>query len=371
MEHVPGVTLADVMPSAAAAVGVTGYRDALGIGAASHVVVCLVDGLGAVAIDQHRDLFDSLDSARGGSIDAAFPTTTATGIATLGSGLPAGQHGIVGANFWIPEEEVFLSPLHWGKRPSPRAVQPEPTVFEIAQGQGVASFVISPGAYEHSGLTAAALRGADYQVAEEISDRTERVHECIAQTDRAIMYVYWPALDRAGHEYGSDSPQWVQAAVDVNSLIGALRQTLPPQSALVITADHGMVDCDERVWIEDHPELSLDVRAIAGEPRMRHIYTDHPEDVARRWSAVLAGHSQVVLREQAITEGWFGDVDLGIAPRIGDVLALSIDQTCMASRLVDDGLSRLRGQHGALTDAERLIPGLVLDSPGGRGSALA
>jgi predicted AlkP superfamily pyrophosphatase or phosphodiesterase len=361
MEHVPGVTLADVLPSAAASVEVTGFHDTLGIGSTTHVVVCLVDGLGALAIDEHRGLFDSVEGARGGSIEAAFPTTTATGVATLGTGLPAGQHGMVGANFWVPEEEIFLSPLHWGKRPSPRAVQPESTVFEIARDQGVATFVISPGAYENSGLTAAALRGAEYQVADDLADRIQGVRACVSATDRALIYVYWPALDRAGHEHGSDSLQWLEAATDVNHLIGALREVLPDRGALVITADHGMVDCDERMWLEDYPELSLDVRAVAGEPRMRHIYTEHPEDVARRWSDVLADHSTVVLREEAISQGWFGVMDPVIAPRIGDVLAMSIDRTCMSSRFVDEGLSRLRGQHGAMTDAERLIPGLILD----------
>ncbi len=358
--RVTDVNLADVMPSVAASVGVSGYQDTLGVGSATHVVVCLIDGLGAMALDAHRELFDSLEGARGGSIHAAFPTTTATGIATLGTGLPSGRHGIVGASFWIPEEETLLSPLHWGKRPSPRAVQPEPTVFEVARNQGVATFVISPGAYQNSGLTAAALRGADYQVADELADRVQRVRECVSETERAIIYVYWPALDRAGHEHGGDSPQWLQAATDVNHLIGALREVLPKHGALVMTADHGMVDCDERIWLEDYPELSLDVRAVAGEPRMRHIYTEHPQDVARRWSAVLAEHSTVVLRKEAIVQGWFGELDPAIAPRIGDVLAMSIDRTCMSSRVVDDGLSRLRGQHGAMTDAERLIPGLIL-----------
>ncbi len=108
------IALFDVLPSAAAAVGVPRCEDRLGIGSADVVIVCLVDGLGASDIEEYPQLFESLTDARGGSISAAFPTTTSTGLASLGTGLPSGQHGIVGASFLLPEYRAHAEPTALG-----------------------------------------------------------------------------------------------------------------------------------------------------------------------------------------------------------------------------------------------------------------
>lgn len=363
MRQLTGVGLADVLPSAAAAVGVPGFSDLMGIGSCSIAVVCLVDGLGAVSIEDNPDLFGALDDSDGGVIEAAFPTTTSTGLTTLGTGRSPGEHGIVGASFWLPEEGQILSPLHWGRHPTPQAVQPEPTIFEQVRACDVDSITIAPQAYARSGLTGAALRGSDYRSAESAAERSAQLRAIVREGRPSLVYVYWPALDRAAHEFGTRSNQWRQAAMDVNVLVAALRAELPDDGALIVTADHGMVDYQERVWIEDHERLLAGVRAIAGEPRMRHVYThdEHdPSDIARRWQDVLGESAQVVLREDAIEADLFGPVDPGIEERIGDVLAIAQGAVILGSRRFDERVSLLSGHHGGLTDSERCIPGLVV-----------
>jgi hypothetical protein len=65
----------------------------------------------------------------------------------------------------------------------------------------------------------------------------------------------------------------------------------------------------------------------------------------------------VLLREEAVAEGWFGPVEDRVAGRIGDVLAVMTDQIAVvnSARMRPEQL-RLIGQHGALSDAERLVP---------------
>lgn len=365
MEHRQDVGLAHVLTSAAAALGTEAYTDELGIGPCDFAVVCLVDGLGATAIERHPEVFECLDDARGGSIEAAFPTTTPTGLASLGTGLSAGEHGLVGASFLLPESSEILSPLHWGRQPLPLAVQPEPTVFEVAARFRVPAVTIAPGAYARSGLTAAVLRGSRYLEVETLAERAHVLGSVLADEAPVLVYVYWPALDRAGHEFGIDSTEWLTAARDVAELLHRLRTELPQGGTMIVTADHGMVDATDRIWIEDHPGLMHGVHAIAGEPRMRHVYTaDPPEEVARRWQDIWGEHTLVLVREDAIARGLFGHVDASIRDRIGDVVAISLTGTIMASHIVDERVSRLRGHHGALTEDERRIPALIVD--GGR-----
>jgi len=360
------LALFDVLPSAAAAVGVPRCEDRLGIGLADVVIVCLVDGLGASDVEEYPQLFESLADARGGSIAAAFPTTTATGLASLGTGLPSGQHGIVGASFLLPETGRTLNPLHWGSDPPSVAVQPERTVFEHIATAGVDAVAIGPAAYAGSGLTRAVLRGAQYVHAESTSERIDRATAAIADAAKRrvplVAYVYWPALDRAGHEHGVGTAPWMEAAGQVNSLVHGLRSVLPEAGRLVVTADHGMVDAGHRIWWEDEPALRWGVRVLAGEPRMRHVYVDDEthEGVCQRWHDVLGERARVYPRATAIAAGLFGPVDPALADRIGDIVVVAEPGTSIASRRVDGRVSALPGQHGGDSDRERRIPGLIL-----------
>lgn len=357
------LTLADVSPSAAAAVGVPGFVDTMGLGALRHVVVCLVDGLGWQALQQHRDLAPTLTGAVGEPIRAMFPTTTPVGLGTLGTGLPPGAHGLVGAAFEYPETGEVLSPLQWGGHPTPVAVQPEPTVFEQVARAGVTMSTLAPGAYRESGLTRSVLRGAEYRPAEDIDTRIALTRSILGGSGPTFTYVYWPDLDRVGHESGAGSGEWRQGLARVERLVRGLADALVPGSALVVTADHGMVTCppERAIAIEDDARLLAGVRRVAGEPRARHVYTvpGAGADVAAAWTEVLGDRALVLTRARLIEEGFFGDADPALHERIGDVMAIARGDVLLASR-VDPTVSGLLGQHGALTEDELLIPAVVL-----------
>jgi hypothetical protein len=361
-EQGTGLSLAQVGTSAAAAIGVPGFVDAIGVGACRQVVVCLIDGLGWRALERHRDLAPRLSALSGAGIDAVFPTTTPVGLASLGTGLMPGSHGLVGASFVYPETDEVLSPLHWGVEPTPLAVQPEPTVFERVARTGVVVTTVSPAAYETSGLTRAVLRGAAYRGAEDLDQRVEAVAELIASGDRSFTYVYWAELDRIGHEFGVDSDQWRTALTRADDLVGRLVDALVPGASLVVTADHGMVDCPEssRIQVDADPRLVAGVRRLAGEPRARHLYVDAGAaiDVRDAWQQVVGDRGVVRTRRELVTDGHFGPVDPYLAERIGDVMAIATGSAMFASRW-DATVSRLLGQHGALTADEVQVPALV------------
>jgi len=359
---VSDTSLADVATSAAAAIGVAPFTDALGIGPARHVVVCLVDGLGANILARHAAWAPRLTAMSGPPINAVFPTTTPVGLGSFGTGLLPGAHGFVGASFMLPEIDDVLTPLQWGSDPYPAAVQPEPTVFEAVARSGVTMTTVSHAAYRDSGLTRAVLRGSDYRGVEGIEDRVAEVSAIIGASPRSFTYVYWSELDRTGHEFGVDSVQWRTALSRADGLVGGLIDSLRPGATLIVTADHGMVDCPpaDKIQIEENPHLMAGVIRVAGEPRARHVYTRDGAavDVAAAWTEQLGSHALVLLRDELIERGMFGPVDPSLADRIGEVMAICTGSTMLGSR-VDTLVSGLIGQHGALTDDELLIPALV------------
>ena len=358
------ISLADVLPSAAAAVGAPNFDNRLQLPPVRHAIVCLIDGLGWRMMLRHPDAFPFLSTRLSTPpIASAFPSTTPVGLASLGTGMLAGAHGFVGASFLLPETGRILSPLHWGGEPTPVAVQPEPTIFERVAATGVDVSTVAPGAYRSSGLTRAALRGASYRASEGIDDRVDAVSTILVQTKSSLTYVYWADVDRAGHEFGVGSGPWRSAVLAADALVARLAESLTPGSLLVVTSDHGMVDCPDshRISIDSTPGLRDAVRHVAGEPRMRHIYArpGAQADVAEAWRGLLGDRFTIATREELIATGAMGHVDAMIEDRIGDVVAIAEGEWMLTSH-TDARASGLRGQHGSWTADEMEIPAVVL-----------
>ena len=155
-------TLADVLPGAAASLGVPVERgdlpaDPLGLtealGGARRVALLLIDGLGADLLRAHPDLAPTLAGlARPvGELSAPCPSTTPVSLATLGTGIPPGGHGILGFVTDVPGEDRALNHVLWADDPDPDTWQARRTVFEQAADAGVAGTAVGPYAYAGRG----------------------------------------------------------------------------------------------------------------------------------------------------------------------------------------------------------------------------
>jgi hypothetical protein len=362
-------SLVDLMPSIGAHLGVPGCRDdVLRLPAAERFVVVLIDGLGWNLLRRNaRDvpyLASLLGEAR--AITVGVPSTTVTSLAGLGTGLVPGQHGMVGFTSRVPWTGEILNALTWESDLVPHAYQPKPTFFERATAAGVAISSVALQRFEHTGLTEAALRGADFVPYAEntpVELRTALTVAAALRGSRSIVYAYDRELDHHGHGHGCESPAWREELIRADARCSQLRDTLPSDVRLVITADHGMLDIptDHRIIAEDEQELMAGVSALAGEPRFRHLYVDddHPGRVADRWRERLSSRAWVHTREEAIEEGWFGTVDSEVLERYGHVLVAMRDDWAVMTRHLPSELT-LVGMHGSLTPAEMLVP-LLLD----------
>jgi Type I phosphodiesterase / nucleotide pyrophosphatase len=140
---------------------------------------------------------------------------------------------------------------------------------------------------------------------------------------------------------------------------------LPPESALIVTGDHGMVDLDEgdRHDVSDVHGLAGGVRALGGEARARHVYASRgaESDVLAAWREVVGDRMWVRSREEAIADGWFGPTVVDRARgRIGDVVAAAFAPIGIFDRATDPHQATLVGHHGSLTAAEQHVPLLLV-----------
>jgi hypothetical protein len=363
-------TLADILPSAAALLGVPGFTDRLGLigssgqgEAVGAVTVLLVDGLGWWPWLDRLEHAPALAAMERRVLTTTVPSTTPTALASLGTGLPPGSHGIVGASFLLPEYDRVLHPLSWVDDPHPVATQPEATVFERVAAAGVPVMSVGATAYAGSGLTRAALRGSAYAG----SDGPDAMIEALAARGRGLAYAYVPELDRLGHVHGVASPEWAEGLAAVDRLVERLVDGLGPRDRLIVTADHGMVDCPPtaRVRVEDLPDYA-EVTTVAGEPRLRHVYcrSGAVQDLVLAWRESLGDRAWVAGRDEFIASGLLGATEQDYAERVGDVVVMARGDTTLASDC-DPLVSSLLGQHGSVTEAEMAIP--LLQAGGSHG----
>lgn len=380
-------TLADVSPSLVAALGVEGFVDTLGIGEARAVALLLVDGMGSELLAEHVARAPALVdlAVAGRTLAAGFPSTTAVSIASLGTGLRSGEHGIVGYSMGVPplddpraDPDTVLNTLRWcahgaadpvdlSREFPPERVQAAPTVFERARRAGVAVTTIAPEVQRRSGLTRAALRGGRFHGVTALGDLAAGVLDALGAgpaEERAFCYAYHGDLDLIGHAHGPGSTPWRLQLEVVDRLVSSIAEGLPRDTVLAVVADHGMVGTDAgwRVDLDTSPALLAGVRRLAGEARVRHVHVADGalDDVLAAWRAELGDAAWIRSRDEAIADGWFGTTVTDVARgRIGDVVAAARGNWALVRSRIEPMETGLVGHHGSLTDAEQLVPLLL------------
>ena len=359
-------SLADVMPAVALALGspLAHTPTGLDLPPAPAYVVFLVDGLGARLLKRYAHAAPYLSSLL---VDtepgtAGVPSTTATSLTSFGTALTPGAHGLVGFTARIPGTDALLNHLWWDKSVDPLEWQPHPTSFATLRAAGIDVTVVNKREFRDSGLTVASSRGAAFVGADKVGERIAAAVS--ASSGRPSMtYLYDSDLDWTGHRWGVSSSQWLQQLAMVDAEAEQLRETLPPEVRLVVVADHGMVDSptDNRTDVDTDTHLLDGVALLGGEARFRHLYcrSGAVEDVLATWREALGDNADVLTRGEAITRGWFGQVDARVLPRLGDVVVACRGDHGVFSSERFDYETTLVGLHGSLTADEMLIPILV------------
>ena len=343
-------------------------------GGARKVAVVVIDGLGS------RQLADHSGHARflhrrfqevGEERYSGLPSTTASALVSITTGTTPGQHGLLGYQVRDPASGQLVNHL----KPFPAGVtpaewQPVRTVFEEATERGIPAIALCEERFRGTDFTQATLRGAELRGVEKLPDHLHQLRSFFDEVDAGCAYVYWPSVDRMGHQHGIDSDQWRDAVESVDAFCRELSGVLKPGEEVTVTADHGMVDVDDasRYLFSSTNPLRADVAVWAGEPRCVHLYLHEGVD-ATGWSELfqdtVGDGFRVRTRAELLDAGVFGSVSANNEARIGDVVVFAEGRSSLYDEQTASGSSRaMRGQHGSFTDAEIRVPHIPLGSGG-------
>jgi hypothetical protein len=360
--------LGALLPGVAASLGHDVGLPAVPLPAADRVCVVIVDGLGHRPLLERARCAPFLSSllAEDRALVAGCPSTTATSMASFGTGVPPGRHGLVGYEVMDPDRGELLNELRWHPDTDPIAWQPHPTVFEALVARGIRVTQIGNPEFRGSGLTSAALRGAEFAGLTRLRDRVDMAVQLLREP--GLVYLYWADVDSVGHVHGWRSAQWRRTVRAVDRELARLAQNLPAGCLLVITADHGMIDVPhtDRLDLATMPGLWSRFRVLGGEGRFAQVYCADGTPIGQAqelcWQLAdwIGERAWVGTRDAAIAQGWFGPVEDRVRPRLGDVIVAGREPfTLVDSRTARLQVLALIGQHGSLTADEQLVPLLV------------
>ena len=359
--------LADITPSIFAGLGLSDAYDSCGFGESPHGRECLllVDGLGADVIEKFVEFVPTIRNLTFFSpVLTAFPSTTATSLTTLMTGTLPGTHGMLGYTVRVPRSGGrILNSLKWDERVDPYIWQPVPTLFERGKGAGIAISHVASKRYENTGFTQAAFRGARYRGANTLPGMVEEARDAL-KTTPSFAYLYLNDLDVAGHSSGVGSEKWLLALASVDHAVSVLLEELPQGTRFWLTSDHGMVNVEEKIILGHENSLLEGISLVAGEPRARHLYLEDrflkgsgPDDVAENWRRTLGESVEIFTRQEAIDAQLFGlFLSKDASDRMGDLIAVTRGALILIDPLRVNIESAMVGHHGALTDAEKLVP---------------
>ena len=361
-------TLSDLANSLLASLGVADAANPLGLAPTRRACLLIVDGLGWELLRAHQAAAPFLSELTftGRALTAGFPATTVTSLSSLGTGLPPGQHGMLGYQVAVPGQDRLLNGLRWDEQVDPVELAARPDDLPAGGGRRHRRLPGGRPGLEKTGFSLAAMRGAAYRPADSLGALVAQASWALADSDRALVTVYHAELDGTGHVFGSQSEAWSYQLAHVDKLAEQLASSLPAGTALYVTADHGMVDAapEDKIDVDLIPGLRDGVALLGGEPRARHVYTvpGAADDVLATWQGVLGSRAWVASRDEAIEAGWFGPVEPRYAPRIGDVVAAPAGPWALIASKAEPLESSLAGMHGSLTPGDQFVPLLSVTS---------
>jgi hypothetical protein len=377
---------------------------------ARQVVLLVVDGLGWRALEEHRPRLDVLGSAIGGPITSVVPSSTATALTSITTGLPPAVHGIVGYRMRVepwaspPQaaseepravgtsptvdrrarpategaerspartaptvvlaslDDQVLNVLRWRtergdarQRIPPRTLQPNPAF----RGRQVP--VVSRAEFATTGFTAAHLGTSRHIGWRMPSTMVVAVRELLRE-GAPLVYAYYDGPDKVAHEHGLGCA-YVAELLALDQLVGAMAEALPPGVVLVITSDHGQVDCGAFPLVLEPDVLEM-VSLVSGEGRFRwlHAQPGAAASLAEAASERYGADAWVFRQEELESRGAFGGpLAEQLRARLGDVALVAREPVSFLDP-ADPGEALLKARHGSLTAAEMLVPLLAIGS---------
>lgn len=340
---------------------------------ARNIILIVIDGMGYNFVMQRASRLREHVKVR---ITSMFPSTTATAITAFMTGVAPQQHGLVGWFTWFKEVGSVVAPLpfkarHGGTPLNEQGVEPvamftTPSIFNSLR---VPVTVISPKRIVDSPFNVRHCGGAARRAYDSSARFFREIEEAAKQSSqRKFIYAYYPELDTLAHVHGIASRPVADLFAKLDGLFGAfLGAMAQTESAIIVCADHGFVDVERTIELDQHPELAkMLMLPLCGERRIAYCYVKHAvrarfEDYVKER---LIDFAELHESDTLIERGWFGlgEPHPALRERVGDYTVVMKGNYGIKDWVQGETRHQHIGAHGGVTEDEMFVP-LILARP--------
>lgn len=141
-----------------------------------------------------------------------FPSTTASNVTTIHTGLPVAQHGVYEWFYYEPLVDDIIAPVLFSyagdedrdtlqNKVNPNDIYPTKTVYQKLNQHGVKSFVFQDKKLTNTNYSKTLLKGAEVKGYGTLSNGFKTLAECINNENGKAYYLfYYSQIDKASHE---------------------------------------------------------------------------------------------------------------------------------------------------------------------------
>jgi predicted AlkP superfamily pyrophosphatase or phosphodiesterase len=187
---------------------------------------------------------------------------------------------------------------------------------------------------------------------------------------RKYIYAYWDKFDSLCHEKGCASKEVSDHFWQLDKKISSFSKSLKgTNTALIITADHGLIDTTEKskiILLQNHPKIvETLVMPLSGEPRVAYCYV-HPQKTKQFENYIkenLDYCCEVHKSVELLNKGVFGlfEPNKNLIDRIGDYILVMKENYIIKDILLTEKKECLIGNHGGTSSNEMFVPLIKFD----------
>lgn len=321
---------------------------------AEKIVLLLLDGLGWADYERFGDRLPTLSNLDASRITSVVPSSTASALTSVTTGLAPSQHGLVGYRMRVGPD--LLNVLGWffpagGEPPDPETLQPAPGFL------GRQIKVVTRSQFVKSGFSLAHMRGSRMIGWRTTSTLIEHCRR-LARSNDPLVYVYYDGIDMVAHQYGLKNEFFERELIAADRLTSEVLDVMPESSVLLVASDHGQVHLERKNWIALDP-CDRFVSAYGGDGRFRFLYSKDgmEKDLMTAAEDHLGDKAWVFSRERLVDEEWLGPKpEPWVEDRIPHIaLAAALQNVAFIDPTNPLEVNLVSG-HGSLTAEEMWVP---------------
>ena len=345
------------------------------IGPADHIVVVMVDGLGLNVVDaEHGANF--LRAHVAAELTTVFPSSTPTVLTSYATGLWPAAHGVPSWHLYLDEIDEIATIIHFSRRGDDKDLRslglaPEQAYPATATAASMtwSTFGVVPEEIVDTPYSSYCRGHAPGYGYKDLGDAALAVLRRLSESGGpAFTHVYIPHVDAASHEYGIDHDVTKQAIAAVDGLLAQAAALLPPNVAIVVSSDHGLIDQTAAVdEIEPDDELIgyLEREPWGTAPSVMLQVREDRADEFEGYFRERFGEGFYLLTTDEVLEMELlgpGPVSPVTRRRMGSHLALSAGSRVIYYNYprTEQDDHRKVADHGGLTPGEMMVPLIVV-----------